>query len=117
MNNLGLFLGKICRIFKNFLKFLKKEDKIPIKFVPKEDLSDCEIELNFEMLGINNFLIYTTKYIQVENNKVIFLNAKKKILGEVYFESEERAVNFFNFTTFMIGFKIIFKDKFAIKED
>ena len=90
---------------------------MPIKFVPKDDLSDCEIELDFEQLGIDNFLIYTTKYIQVENNKVIFLNEKKKILGEVDFESKEKAVNFFNFTTFMIGFKIIFKDKFAVKAD
>ena len=90
---------------------------MPIKFVPKDDLSDCEIELDFEQLGIDSFLIYTTKYIQVENNKIIFLNKKKKILGEIDFESKEKAINFFNFTTFMIGFKIIFKDKFAIKED
>jgi len=90
---------------------------MPIKFVPKDDLIDCEVELDFAALGINNFLIYTTKYIQVENNEIIFLNNKKKILGKIYFENEEKAVNFFNFTTFIIGFKIIFKDKFAIKED
>jgi len=47
---------------------------MPIKFVLNDDLIDCKVELNFEMLGINNFLIYTTKYIQLENNKIIFLN-------------------------------------------
>ena len=50
---------------------------MPIKFVPKDDLIDCEVELDFAALGINNFLIYTTKYIQVENNEIIFLNNKK----------------------------------------
>ena len=90
---------------------------MPIKFVLNDDLIDCKVELNFEMLGINNFLIYTTKYIQLENNKIIFLNNKKRILGKIYFENEEKAINFFNFTTFMTGYKIIFKDKFALKED
>jgi len=90
---------------------------MPIIFVPKDDLINCEVELNFEMLGINNCLIYTTKYIQVENNKIIFLNNKKKILGEIYFKNGETAINFFNFTIFMTDYKIIFKDKFALKEN
>jgi len=91
---------------------------MPIKFLPKKnDLIDCEFEIDYEKLGINNFFIYTTKYMQVEDNKIIFLNNKKKKLGVINFESEEKAINFFNFTTFMTGYKIIFKNKFAIKED
>ena len=88
---------------------------MPIKFVPKDDLSDCEIELDFEQLDIDNFLIYTTKYMQVENNKIIFLNKKKKILGEIDFESKEKAVNFFNFASFLLNFQVVFKDKFSKK--
>ena len=88
---------------------------MPIKFVPKDDLNDCEVELDFTALGIDNIFIYMTKFIEVEGNQILFLNKKKKILGIIDFENEEKAVNFFNFTTFIIGFKIIFKDKFATK--
>jgi len=93
---------------------------MPIKFVPEQNnliLIDCEVELNFKILGINNPFIYSTKYIQIKNNKLIFLNKNKKLLGDIHFESEERAINFFNMITFLSGYKIIFKDKFAVKED
>jgi len=89
---------------------------MPIKFVPKKDLIDCEIELEFTSLGIDNVFIYMTKYMQVYKNCLLFLNKKKKVLGKISFESEERTINFFNFAAPIIGYKIIFKDKFAIKK-
>ena len=90
-----------------------------IKFEPNQsiNLDDYNLELDFEQLGIDNVFINMTKYIQVENNKIIFLNEDKKVLGVTKFESEEKAVNFFNMITFLTGYKIIFKDKFAVKED
>ena len=91
---------------------------MPIKFNPFNDfLAEYEPEIDFQQLGINNLFIYTAKYIQVENNKIVFLNRKKRILGVINFKNEEKAVNFFNFLTFLIEFKIIFKDKFAIKKN
>jgi len=92
---------------------------MPIKFEPNQsiNLDDYNLELDFEQLGIDNVFINMTKYIQVENNKIIFLNEDKKVLGVTKFESEEKAVNFFNMITFLTGYKIIFKDKFAVKED
>jgi hypothetical protein len=89
------------------------------KFEPNQliNLDDYEIELDFEALGIDNIFIHMTKYIQVQKNSLLFLNKDKKVLGMTNFENEEKAINFFNFITFIIGYKIIFKDKFAAKED
>jgi len=88
---------------------------LPIEFKPKSLLDEYELEVDFEALGINNIFISTTKYIQVKGNQIIFLNENKKILGVANFENEEKAVNFFNFTLYMTGYKVIFKDKFAVK--
>ncbi len=90
---------------------------MPIEFKPKDILEEYKLELDFEALGINNIFISTTKYIQVKGNQIIFLNEDKKVLGMTNFENQEKAVNFFNFATCIIGYKIIFKDKFAAKED
>jgi len=72
---------------------------MPIKFVLNDDLIDCEVELDFTSLGIDNVFIHMTKYMQVQKNYLLFLNKKKKVLEKISFESEERAINFFNFAT------------------
>jgi len=87
---------------------------LPIEFKPKDILEEYKLELDFEALGINNIFISTTKYIQVKGNQIIFLNEDKKVLGMTNFENQEKAVNFFNFVAFILDYKIIFKDKFAI---
>ena len=87
---------------------------MPIEFKPKDILEEYKLELDFEALGINNIFISTTKYIQVKGNQIIFLNEDKKVLGMTNFENQEKAVNFFNFVAFILDYKIIFKDKFAI---
>ncbi|WP_456480094.1 hypothetical protein [Nautilia sp.] len=87
---------------------------MPIKFESQKD--NYKIELDFEQLDIDNVFIHNmTKYMQVKANKIFFLNENRKALGTIEFESEEKAVNFFNFTVYMIGYKVIFKDKFAVK--
>ncbi|WP_456488984.1 hypothetical protein [Caminibacter pacificus] len=91
---------------------------MPIKFESNQiNLNDYKLEVDFKRLGIDNVFINLTKYIQVENNQIIFLNEDKKVLGVTNFENEEKAVNFFNMITFLTRYKIVFKDKFAIKED
>jgi len=92
---------------------------MPIKFESNQsiNLDNYNLELDFAMLEIDNVCIKMIKYIQVEDNQIIFLNENKKVLGMINFESEEKAVNFFNFVAFILDYKIIFKDKFAAKED
>jgi len=91
---------------------------MPIKFESNQiNLNDYKLEVDFEALGIDNIFIHMTKYIQVQKNSLLFLNEDKKVLGVTNFENEEKAVNFFNMMTFLTGYKIVFKDKFAIKED
>jgi len=89
---------------------------MPIKFESNQsiNLDNYNLELDFAMLEIDNVCIKMIKYIQVEDNQIIFLNENKKVLGMINFESEEKAVNFFNFVAFILDYKIIFKDKFAI---
>ncbi len=104
--------------FQKFFKIFKKRVKMPIKFESNQiNLNDYKLEVDFKRLGIDNVFINLTKYIQVENNQIIFLNEDKKVLGVTNFENEEKAVNFFNMITFLTRYKIVFKDKFAIKED
>jgi len=81
------------------------------------NIDDYELELNFEMLDVDNVFINMIKYMQIETNQIIFLKEDKKILGVINFENEEKAVNFFNFITFMTDYKVILKDKFAIKDN
>jgi len=89
---------------------------MPIKFLPKKnDLINCEVELDFTVLGIDNIFVSSAVFMQVEDNKILLLNKKNKILGDLVFKNKEKAINFFNFTSFLLGFQIIFKDKFAKK--
>ena len=91
---------------------------MPIKFQPKNDILDeYKLEVDFKRLEIDNVFIHMTKYIQVEKNQIIFLNEDKKVLGMTNFESEEKAVNFFNMITFLTKYKTIFKNKFAILDN
>jgi len=91
---------------------------LPIKFQPKNDILDeYKLEVDFKRLEIDNVFIHMTKYIQVEKNQIIFLNEDKKVLGMTNFESEEKAVNFFNMITFLTKYKTIFKNKFAILDN
>ena len=88
-----------------------------IEFKPKDILEEYKLEVDFKALGIDNIFIHITKYIQVQKNSLLFLNKDKKVLGVTNFESEEKAVNFFNMITFLTRYKTLFKDRFAILQD
>ena len=97
----------------------KGEIALPIRFESKDCLENYVLEIDFQMLGVDNVFVSTANFMLVESNSILFLNKKKKIVGEIIFESEEKAINFFNFSTFLLNFQVLFKNKFAkkIEED
>lgn len=86
-----------------------------IKFQPKDVLDEYEIEIDFQILGVDNVFVSTANYMLVETNNILLLNKEKKIVGEIEFQTEEKAINFFNFSSFLLNFQVIFKDRFAKK--
>jgi len=88
---------------------------LAIKFQPKDVLDEYEIEIDFQILGVDNVFVSTANYMLVETNNILLLNKEKKIVGEIEFQTEEKAINFFNFSSFLLNFQVIFKDRFAKK--
>ena len=86
-----------------------------IKFQPKSFLDEYKLEIDFQSLGVDNVFISATNYMLVESNSILLLNKKKKIVGEIEFQTDEKAINFFNFSSFLLNFQVIFKDRFAKK--
>jgi hypothetical protein len=88
---------------------------LAIKFQPKSFLDEYKLEIDFQSLGVDNVFISATNYMLVENNNILLLNKEKKMMGEIEFQTEEKAINFFNFSAFLLNFQVLFKDKFAKK--
>jgi hypothetical protein len=88
---------------------------LPIKFESKDCLENYVLEIDFQILGVDNVFISTANFMLVESNSILLLNKEKKMMGEIEFQTEEKAINFFNFSAFLLNFQVIFKDKFAKK--
>lgn len=82
-------------------------------YPPKHKLP--EIEIDFDFLGIENYLIHQIKFLKLENNYLCFLNKNKKIIKKCVYENNKEAKKEFKRFVFILDFKIIFKDRFAKK--